>query len=180
MRSNLPTTIFHQIKRLLRVVGYYEAKRGQCRGCFFSIKKKGSIQHRPQLYWSTLFFSGLDVWWTNFKAYLAEEKNVSDWRSILVEGSSDSLDDIANQHTGGGRSTLNDSNLFEHTFNMWLSDFLFSKSGTIFKEKFVFDGDLTCNQPAPPIKVILGKTCKLLNYKWYCNWITRLMYYSSP
>ena len=38
-------------------------------------------------------------------------------------------------------------------FVRYLSDFLFSKSGSKYKANFRFDGNLTCNEPAPPIQV---------------------------
>ena len=38
-------------------------------------------------------------------------------------------------------------------FSRILSDFLFSTKGITYKDKFRFDGNITCNQPAPPITV---------------------------
>jgi hypothetical protein len=93
---------------------------------------------------STIFFKGLDAWWTNFKTYIKEEKNVSDWRTTLVE---DPFDDLDN---GGNNST---STTRRRTFPYLLSDFLYSRQGSKYKKNFHFKTNLTCNSPAPPITV---------------------------
>ena len=77
-----------------------------------------------------LFLSGVDAWWTNFKGYIDEEKNISDWRSTLNQT---------------GRPNLG--------FPFLLSEFLHSRQGSKYKRNFHFDGNLTCNFPAPPITV---------------------------
>ena len=89
-----------------------------------------------------VYFVGVNAWWTNFKAYMSEEKNVSDWRTTLVEG--DSFDELRNNTT-----YLKPGMEFQNL----LSQFLFSRQGSKFKPNFRFEGNLTCNAPAPPIKV---------------------------
>ena len=60
------------------------------------------------------------------KRYMAEEKEVAEWRDAFESGN----------------------------FPLYLSDFLFHKDGAQEREKsFKFDGELVCNEPAPPIKV---------------------------
>ena len=90
----------------------------------------------------------LDVWWTVFKDFLGEEKNVSDWRTTLMEEETeDGFDNFENEMT---TTPLRSSSSM---FVRYLSDFLFSKSGSKYKANFRFDGNLTCNEPAPPIQV---------------------------
>ena len=68
----------------------------------------------------------VSCWWTDFKRYVEENKNFTSWRQISVE---------------------------EQTFYTVLSDFLFSREGAQFKNDFKFTKSLTCNMPAPQIKV---------------------------
>ena len=67
----------------------------------------------------------MDSWWGQFKYYLAEDKNVTDWEDSFLEGN----------------------------FSRHLSDFLFSKSGSKYKKNFQFTSDLKCNDLAPTILV---------------------------
>jgi len=78
------------------------------------------------------YLKGVDAWWTNFKGYIAEEKNVSDWRSTIENKTEDAEDEQRN-------------------FPWLLSEFLHSRQGSKYKRNFHFDGNLTCNFPAPPI-----------------------------
>ena len=73
------------------------------------------------------YFIGFDSWWDPLKGYARNKKNITRWQ------------DFSNPED----------------FSMILSDFLFSKGGVSYKNKFRFDGQLICNQPAPPITVSL-------------------------
>ena len=75
------------------------------------------------------YILGVDAWWTNFKGYIGEDKGVSDWRTTLQ------------------------SNRTEKRFEFLLSEFLHSRQGSKYKRNFHFDGNLTCNAPAPQITV---------------------------
>ena len=91
----------------------------------------------------------MDAWWTNFKTYLAESRNLSDWRSILK-----SFDKTETEIKSPFEAPQSDNNSRSRSsFEFLLSQFLFSRHGSKFKRNFRFDGNLTCNQPAPPIKV---------------------------
>ena len=75
---------------------------------------------------SFLVVTATSFWWTKLKRYMAEEKEVAEWRDAFESGH----------------------------FPLYLSDFLFHKDGAQEREKsFKFDGELVCNEPAPPIKV---------------------------
>ena len=75
---------------------------------------------------SFLVVTATSFWWTKMKRYMAEEKEVAEWRDAFESGN----------------------------FPLYLSDFLFHKDGAQEREKsFKFDGELVCNEPAPPIKV---------------------------
>lgn len=106
----------------------------------------------------------LDVWWTVFKDFLGEEKNVSDWRTTLMEDTTieekeqeteDGFDNFENEMTTTPLRSSPSPPPSSSLFVRYLSDFLFSKSGSKYKANFRFDGNLTCNDPAPPIQVIV-------------------------
>ena len=82
-----------------------------------------------------MYISGVDAWWTNFKGYIAEEKNVSDWRSSVFAAENKTEENLKLE------------------FPWLLSEFLHSRQGSKYKRNFHFDGNLTCNFPAPPITV---------------------------
>ena len=98
----------------------------------------------------------MDAWWTNFKTYIFEARNVSDWRSILPrQKAEESFDGATGNNTTTTLSTTlsSSSKPKDYSFEYLLSQFLFSRHGSKFKRNFRFDGNLTCNVPAPPIKV---------------------------
>ena len=68
----------------------------------------------------------VSCWWTGFKSFVEENKNFTSWRQLSVD---------------------------EQTFYTALGDFLFSREGAQYKKEFIFDASLTCNLPAPQIKV---------------------------
>ena len=70
-----------------------------------------------------MFFSEIECWWTSYKKYIEEETNLTSWRNI--------------------------SN--EKDFSLTLSNFLFSSTGTQYKNSFKFSDHLNCNTPAPTI-----------------------------
>jgi Niemann-Pick C1 protein len=72
---------------------------------------------------STGWEQATGFWWTDFKEYLAKHKDVTDWREVINAG----------------------------LMPMYLSDFLFHEDGSINTYDFRFDGELTCNLPAPGI-----------------------------
>ena len=74
---------------------------------------------------NTTFVPEVDSWWVALNDYLASDKNVSDWRDVVTDG----------------------------TFSALLSDFLFSKAGSKFQKNFHFDRELVCNEPAGNITV---------------------------
>ena len=76
----------------------------------------------------------MDSWWSQFKSYLAEDKNVTDWRATVEEEEGQGMGSAGN-------------------FSLHLSGFLFSKAGSKYKKNFLFSGELLCNSPAPEIKV---------------------------
>lgn len=84
-----------------------------------------------------MYISGVDAWWTNFKGYIAEEKNVSDWRSSVFAAENKTEENLKLE------------------FPWLLSEFLHSRQGSKYKRNFHFDGNLTCNFPAPPITVCI-------------------------
>ena len=90
--------------------------------------------HRSSFY-PTL---GIDAWWPNFKTFIAEERNITDWRQT-INGSS----------ANGTEVTESDRTKFP----MLLSDFLFSRRGSKYKNYFHFAGELVCNAPVPNITV---------------------------
>ena len=60
-------------------------------------------------------------WWTDLKKFISDHKAVKNWREALVNGH----------------------------FPMYLSDFLHHEKGSIYKNNFRFDGNITCNMEAP-------------------------------
>ena len=74
--------------------------------------------------------SGSGFWWSGFEEYLAEEKNVTDWRDSFESG----------------------------RLSLYLSDFFFSSEGAKDRVKLVFEGDLNCNEDIPPIKAAVMGT----------------------
>ena len=70
-----------------------------------------------------LFSLEIDCWWTNYKTYIEEKTNFTSWK------------DISN----------------EKDFSLTLSNFLFSSSGTQYKNSFKFSDNLNCNSPAPNV-----------------------------
>eukprot|EP00095_Tigriopus_kingsejongensis_P005354 maker-scaffold34_size539781-snap-gene-1.9 protein:Tk05354 transcript:maker-scaffold34_size539781-snap-gene-1.9-mRNA-1 annotation:"hypothetical protein DAPPUDRAFT_306990" len=64
-----------------------------------------------------------DSWWVPFKTFIETKRNVTDWRTMVREGN----------------------------FEMFLSDFLFSKVGSRYKPKIILEKELVCNQPASRI-----------------------------
>ena len=113
---------------------------------------KISIRIKDSVFFS---FPGVDAWWTKFKAYIDEEKNVSDWRSTLAEV--DPFDDDGNKKRKN--NTTASILQLQPTFKFLLSEFLYSRQGSKYKRNFHFDGNLTCNAPAPPIKVSVVYSC---------------------
>ena len=100
----------------------------------------------------------MDAWWTNFKTYLAESKNLSDWRSILKSfGKTETEIKSPFEAPESDKKSGN-----RNSFEFLLSQFLFSRHGSKFKRNFRFDGNLTCNQPAPPIKVKYDRFKKIV------------------
>ena len=77
-----------------------------------------------------LYVLDIFFWWTDFKKFLAEKKGTSDWRRALSNGS------IA----------------------QFLSDFLFHPDGGKNKDRFMFETELVCGEPASKIKVQLSTT----------------------
>ena len=70
----------------------------------------------------------VDPWWTEMKKFAEEKTQFTNWTQF---------------------SNGND-------FPVVLSDFLFSLKGSKYRKDFQFDGELKCNEPAPPIQVIRG------------------------
>ena len=68
--------------------------------------------------------AGVDSWWSKLKKYSEEKTNFTSW------------EDFANPVE----------------FPVILSDFLYPSYGSKFKPNFKFDGELVCNQAAPPLK----------------------------
>ncbi len=67
----------------------------------------------------------MDAWWSQFKHYLRDSKNVTAWDGAVAEGN----------------------------FSALLSDFLFSRVGSKYQKNFHFGDQLICNRPAPNITV---------------------------
>ena len=112
----------------------------------------GRIDTLKQIF---LYLTGVDAWWTNFKGYIAEEKNVSDWRSTIENKTEDAEDEQRN-------------------FPWLLSEFLHSRQGSKYKRNFHFDGNLTCNFPAPPITVCTRVSNNLTFTFFYQLWLKAL------
>ena len=69
--------------------------------------------------------AGVDFWWPDLKEFMAKRKGASDWRAAIREGS----------------------------FATYLSDFLVHRDGGENKDKFTFERELVCGEPASGIKV---------------------------
>ena len=67
--------------------------------------------------------SGSGFWWSGFEEYLAQEKNVTDWRDSFESGK----------------------------LSLYLSDFFFSAEGAKDRVKLAFESELECNEGIPPI-----------------------------
>ena len=73
--------------------------------------------------------SEVDFWWPDLKEFMATRKNATDWRTTISDGS----------------------------FAKYLSDFLLHRDGGENKDKFIFERDIVCGEPASHIRVnILG------------------------
>ena len=69
--------------------------------------------------------TGVDFWWPDLKEFMAKRKDASDWRGAIRDGS----------------------------FATYLSDFLVHRDGGENKDKFTFERELVCGEPASGIKV---------------------------
>ena len=76
---------------------------------------------------------GVDFWWTDLKEFMRKRKNASDWRATIIDGS----------------------------FATYLSDFLLHRDGGENKDKFTFEKELVCGEPASGIKVSENVSSKL-------------------
>jgi len=76
-----------------------------------------------ELQTSKTHIGDVDCWWTELKKYSEEKTNFTNWQEFAQEDK----------------------------FPIIFSDFLFSSYGSNFKPNFKFDGELICNQPAPPV-----------------------------
>ena len=80
----------------------------------------------------------MDFWWPDLKEFMAKRKGASDWRAAIREGS----------------------------FATYLSDFLVHRDGGENKDKFTFERELVCGEPASGIKV---RNSKLLRFYIYSS-----------
>ena len=71
-------------------------------------------------------FSGISCWLPAFKVFLSKFSNTTEWRSVLKS---------------------------KQLLSEMISKFLFSREGVKFANDFKFEDQLTCNKPAPKIKV---------------------------
>ena len=65
-------------------------------------------------------------WWHDLKEFVANRKNISEWKTTFTHGN----------------------------FPMILSDFLHHEDGSIYNNSFRFSDELKCNMDAPPIKAV--------------------------
>merc|ERR1719188_1263716 len=68
----------------------------------------------------------VDFWWPDLKEFMATRKNATDWRTTILDGS----------------------------FAKYLSDFLLHRDGGENKEKFIFERDIVCGEPASHIRSV--------------------------
>ena len=78
--------------------------------------------------------SDVDFWWTDLKEFMSKRKNATDWRAAIREG----------------------------TFSTYLSDFLLHRDGGENMDKFIFERDIVCGEPASGIKVTVVRRCLAL------------------
>ena len=71
------------------------------------------------------FIRSTGFWWDHFKKFMHKHSGVDDWRNAFKDGA----------------------------IRGYLSDYLHHEDGARNKGRFTFDGELRCNEPAPPIKV---------------------------
>ena len=76
----------------------------------------------------------MDFWWPDLKEFMAKRKGASDWRAAIREGS----------------------------FATYLSDFLVHRDGGENKDKFTFERELVCGEPASGIKVKKFEAAQIL------------------
>ena len=86
-----------------------------------------------QTYWEAA--SGF--WWPDLKMFIANNKNIKDWREVFAKG----------------------------RFPMYFSDFLHHEEGSMYNNNFRFSGNLTCNMDAPLITASKLGTLKFRDLK---------------
>ena len=88
---------------------------------------EGKLRNERNLLLQFLFVSDIFFWWRDFKTFLAEKKDTSDWRQAISNGS----------------------------IVQYLSDFLFHPDGGKNMDSFMFETELVCGEAASRIKVFL-------------------------
>ena len=83
------------------------------------------------------FERGTGFWWLDLKEFIAEHKTTKDWREVIRLGK----------------------------LPLYLSDFLNHEDGSIYKNNFRFDGNITCNMEAPTITATKLGTLKFRDLK---------------
>ena len=82
------------------------------------------------------YITSVDSWWTEFKTFLLEKYNIKNWKNSV----------IYKNHPDRDSKSPN-----SRSFYFLLSDFLFTPIGAKYKEDFVINGTLVCNEPAPAV-----------------------------
>ena len=80
------------------------------------------------------YLTSVDSWWTEFKIFLVEKYQITDWKKSVI---------LIEDKDVGYRATK--------SFSFLLSDFLFTPIGAKYKEHFVLNGTLVCNEPSPAV-----------------------------
>ena len=60
---------------------------------------------------------------------------------------------VTENYLDANAKSVTDANVTQEFFDARLTQFLFSPTGAKFMDKFVFDGDIKCGQPAPKVLV---------------------------
>ena len=82
---------------------------------------------------STRWERASGFWWLDLKEHMAQHKDILDWRDAFSMG----------------------------VFPKYLSDFLHHHDGSAYNYNFRFDGEVACNEDAPPIMAVKLGTLKL-------------------
>ena len=141
----MPTTTYlrqfvDQADREFPEIGYsasvYTGRLGYSVGEFESVNSVADGMR--DLAEAGTYLTGAEMWWLDFKDFLNSTHGIADWR------------DVFEHDDGEGRGQ-------HRSFPRHLSDFLHHAEGGKSKHSFKFADELVCDEPAPEIKVLIGR-----------------------